>query len=107
MYSRTTLLEFDPLRFEVAETLERFKAVVVPALQVQPGYEGALVLANDDARGMVLTLWTSKEDADAALESGFWAAQVERFVTLYRAPPGREGYEVVYAEMSAVDEERR
>ena len=98
MYSRITLLEFDPVRFNVSETLERFKAVVLPELQDQPGYEGALVLANDEAKGLVLTLWASKEDADAGLATGFWAAQVERFVTLYAAPPGREGYEVVYAE---------
>ena len=98
MYSRITLLEFDPVRFDVSETLERFKTVVLPELQDQPGYEGAIVLANDEAKGLVLTLWASKEDADAGLATGFWAAQVERFVTLYAAPPGREGYEVVHAE---------
>jgi heme-degrading monooxygenase HmoA len=101
VYSRITLLEFDPVRFDVAKTLERFKAIVVPELHEQPGYEGALVLANDEAKGVVVTLWASKEDADAGLASGFWAAQVERFVTLYAAPPGREGYEVVYAETPA------
>ena len=99
MYSRITLLEFDPVRFNVSETLERFKAAVLPELRDQPGFEGALVLANDEAKGLVLTLWASKEDADAGLATGFWDAQVERFVTLYAAPPGREGYEVVYAEM--------
>ena len=57
MYSRITLLEFDPLRFDVADTLERFKELVLPELQEQPGYEGALVLANQEAKGLVLTLW--------------------------------------------------
>ena len=98
MYSRITLLELDPVRFDVAEALERFEAVVLPALQEQRGYEGAIVLANDEAKGMVLTLWESEEAADAGLASGFWAAQVGQFVTLFRAPPGREGYDVVYAE---------
>lgn len=98
MYSRVTLLEFDPIRFDVGATLQQFEELVLPELQTQPGYEGALVLANDDAKGMVLTLWASKEDADVGLASGFWAAQVERFVTLFAAPPGREGYEVVYAD---------
>jgi heme-degrading monooxygenase HmoA len=102
VYSRVTLLEFDPVRFDVAATLERFQELVLPELQQQPGYEGALVLANDDARGMVLTLWASKDDADAGLASGFWAAQVERFVTLFAAPAGREGYDVVYAETPTV-----
>ena len=99
MYARVTLLEFDPVRFDVGAALERVDELVVPELQAQPGYAGALVLANDEARGMVLTLWGSKEDADAGLATGFWAAQVERFVTLLASPAGREGYEVVYAEM--------
>jgi heme-degrading monooxygenase HmoA len=101
MYSRVTLLEFDPLRFDLAEALERFHQLVLPELRRQPGYEGAYLLANDEAKGAVMTLWTSKEDADAALKSGFWAAQVERFVTLFATPPGREGYEVVFAEAPA------
>jgi heme-degrading monooxygenase HmoA len=98
VYSRVTLLEFDPVRFDVDETLDRFKELVLPELRSQPGFEGALVLANDDAKGLVLTLWASREDADAGLATGFWATQVERFVTLFAAPAGREGYEVVYAE---------
>jgi heme-degrading monooxygenase HmoA len=99
VYSRITLLEFDPLRFDVTETLERFKELVVPDLQEQPGYQGALVLANQDAKGLVLTMWDSQEDADAALASGFWAVQVERFVTLFAAPPDRAGYDVVFADL--------
>ena len=102
MFSRITLLEFDPVRFDVAATLERFEALVLPPLQEQPGYEGALVLANEEAKGLVLTLWESREDADAGLASGFWAAQVERFVTLFAAAPGREGYDVVYSDLPAV-----
>ena len=99
MYSRITLLEFDPLRFDVADTLERFKELVLPELQEQSGYEGALVLANEEAKGLVLTLWESEAHADAALASGFWAAQVERFVTLFAETPGRAGYDVVFADM--------
>ena len=99
MYVRSTLLEFDPVRFEVAAALEEFEEGVVPELQEQPGYRGALVLANDDAKGMVLTFWASKEDADAGLASGFWAAQVSRFVAVLAAPPGREGYDVVHSEL--------
>ncbi len=99
MYSRITLLEFDPLRFDVAETLERFKELVLPELEEQPGYGGALVLANEEAKGLVLTMWDLREDADAALASGFWTAQVERFVTLFAAAPGRAGYDVVFADL--------
>lgn len=103
MYSRVTLLEFDPVRFDVDDALDRFKALVLPELHEHPGFEGSIVLANEEAKGLVLTLWASKEDADAGLASGFWAAQVARFVTLFAAPAGREGYEVVYAETPALE----
>jgi heme-degrading monooxygenase HmoA len=99
MYSRVTLLEFDALRFDVGEALERFQELVLPELRAQPGYEGVLVLTNAEAKGLVVTLWASEEDADAGLASGFWAAQIERFVTVFAAPPGREGYEVVFTEL--------
>jgi heme-degrading monooxygenase HmoA len=102
VYSRITLLELDPIRFDVDDAVARLEALVVPALQEQPGYEGAIVLANDDAKGIVITLWATREAADAGLASGFWAAQVGRFATLFRAAPGREGYDVVYADTPLV-----
>ena len=102
MYSRVTLLEFDALRFDVSEALERFQELVLPELRAQSGYEGVFVLANDEAKGLVMTLWASKEDADDALASGFWAAQIEQFVTRFAAPPGREGYELVFSETPAL-----
>ena len=37
MYSRVTLLEFDPVRFDVDDALDRFKESVLPELQEQPG----------------------------------------------------------------------
>jgi hypothetical protein len=98
VYARVTLLEFDPVRFDVTAELDRFEESVLPALETQAGYDGALVLANDDARGVVVTLWTTKEDAERALAGGFWDSQVEQFVTVLASPPGRDGYDVVYAD---------
>ena len=97
MYSRITLLEFDPVRFDVGDALVRFEASVVPALQEQRGTK-ARSCSPTTTRRMVVTLWASREAADDALASGFWAAQVEQFVTLFRSPPGRDGYDVVYME---------
>jgi heme-degrading monooxygenase HmoA len=98
MYSRITLLELDPLRFDVAAALERFQELVLPELREQRGYEGVYLLASPEAKGVVITLWETEEDAESALTRGFYAAQLEKFVTLFRAPPGRESYEVVFAE---------
>ena len=50
----------------------------------------------------MLTFWSSEEDAAAGVESGFYDEQVRKFVTIYRALPGRETYEIVLAEAPAV-----
>ncbi len=101
MYSRVTLFELDPLRFDLDFAVERFREAVLPELRVQPGYEGVYVLVTPEGRGLVLSLWTSEEAAEAGLRSGFYAAQLDKFVTIFRAPPGRESYEVLVADAPA------
>jgi hypothetical protein len=46
---------------------------------------------------MIITVWETEEAVAAS--AGLAARQVERFATLYAAPPGREYYEVLYADM--------
>ena len=69
----------------------------MPALRAQDGYEGCYVLATPEGKALVLTFWSDDEAADAGLAGGrsFYAEQVEKFVTIYRSPPGRETYDVV------------
>ena len=52
---------------------------------------------------LAITFWESEEAAEAGVRgtSSFYAEQVEKFVTLYRSPPGRESYEVVVADAPA------
>jgi len=50
----------------------------------------------------VLTFWESEEAATAGLASGYYTEQLEKFVTFFRAPPGRETYEVALAEAPCV-----
>ena len=102
MYARVTLFELDTVRFGVDAAVERFNETVLPALREQPGYEGVFVLANPDGKGLVLALWESEQEAEAALGSGFYDEQVDRFVAVFRAPPGREGYDVVVADAPAL-----
>jgi heme-degrading monooxygenase HmoA len=73
---------------------------VVPALREQDGYEGVYVLISPEGQALALTFWTDEEAAEAGIAGGrsFYAEQVEKFVTIYRAPPGRETYDVVLAE---------
>jgi heme-degrading monooxygenase HmoA len=100
MYSRVTLLEIDTMRSDVSEAAALFEANVMPQLREQEGFVGAVVLATPEGKGMVITVW---ETEDAVEASAYLAAsQVERFATLYAAPPGREYYEVLYADMPEI-----
>jgi len=78
----------------------RFTDDVLPELREQEGYEGVLVLTTPEGKGMVVSFWDTLEAAAAA--AAFAAAAVERFVTLYSATPGREHYEVAFADLPIV-----
>lgn len=100
MYSRVTLLEIDTLRVEVEDVLRRFETEILPRVREMPGYEGVAVLVTPEGKGMIVSFWESEEAVEAS--AGLAASAVEEFVTLYRAPPGREHYRVAYAEMPRV-----
>jgi heme-degrading monooxygenase HmoA len=103
MIARVTMADIDPVRMGIDDAIEVFRESVLPALHEQPGYEGVYVLVTPDGQSLVLTFWDSEDEADAGLEGSrsFYAEQVEKFVTLYKAPPGREHYQVVLAEAPA------
>lgn len=96
MYARVTLLEIDTMRVDVAEAVELFRAAVQPGLAALPGYEGSTVLATPEGKGMILTYWATEADVRSA--ASFATDALERYVTLFTSPPGREQYEVVLAD---------
>ena len=102
MYSRVTLVEIDLVRSSVDEALDVYREKVVPLLHEQEGFEGVVLMANDDGKGLVVSLWETAEQAQANVETGFYPEALAQFVTLFGAPPGRERYEVVYADVPAV-----
>jgi heme-degrading monooxygenase HmoA len=83
----------------VEQALERYKALVLPDLRLQPGYQGLYVLLNPEGKGLLMTLWDSEEAADAGIKSGYYDRQVAKLITLFKEPPGREHYQVVYSEL--------
>jgi hypothetical protein len=97
MYSRVTLLEVDTVRTDVDEALEAYKSDVLPALREQPGYQGAFVLLNPEGQGLILSLWEGEEDMAAS--AGIAGEALDRFATIFRAPPGRQSYEVRLADI--------
>lgn len=92
MYARVTQLEIDTLRVAVDDALEVFETEVLPDLRAQPGYRGVYVLATQDGRGVLMSLWDTADQADAS--GGAYAETLERYLTLFKAPPGREHYQV-------------
>ena len=100
MYSRVTLLEIDILRTGIDEALGLFTEHVLPGLREQEGYEGVLVLTTPEGRGMIVSFWETESDANAA--SAFATGTLERYVMLFSAPPGREHYEVAFADLPIV-----
>lgn len=99
MYARTTLLEIDTVRISMQEALQLFEEQVLPGLEEQEGYRGVFVLTTPEGRGMIMSLWDSDEAAASA--GAFATGALERHMMLFRAPPGREIYEVVIAEAPA------
>jgi hypothetical protein len=99
MYARATLLEIDTVRSDRDTAVAAFRAEVLPAVQAQPGYRGVLVLSTPEGKGLIVSLWDTAAAADAS--GGFYAETIERFVTLFRSPPGRERYEVTLMDLPA------
>lgn len=95
MFARVTQFDVDTVAISVEAALQRFKELVLPELRGQPGYEGALLMRTPEGKGMLLTYWANEAAAVATLDSGFYAAQIGKFLTFYRQPPGRGHYEVV------------
>jgi hypothetical protein len=103
MVARVTNAEIDFVRMSLEEAVDIFRDSVVEALREQDGYEGALVLVAPQGQALALTLWRDDDAANAGLEGGrsFYAEQLEKFVTIYRAAPGRETYDVVVEDFPA------
>jgi heme-degrading monooxygenase HmoA len=102
MVARVTLAEVDAVRMSIEDALELFRTSVMPALEAQDGYEGCYVLTTPEGKALVVTFWRDEDAAEAGLASGRYAQQVQKFVTLFRSPPGRETYEVGIADAPAL-----
>ena len=98
MFARVTLMEIDTLKISVDAALERFRELIVPEMRKQEGYKGAYLLRTPAGRALLMTLWESEEAAVAGVESGYYDRQLAEFIAVFRAPLGREHYEVVFVE---------
>ena len=99
MFSRVTQLEIDSLRIDIDDAVAIYRDEVVPMLEDQPGYEGAYVFTSPSGQALLITFWDSEE---GAAETPFYSDALARYVTLFRAAPGRESYEVKFADAPSV-----
>jgi heme-degrading monooxygenase HmoA len=98
MHARVTAFDIDLVRISIDDALQRFKDLILPAVRRQPGYEGCYILNTGEGKGLLISLWSTAEAAEAGVASGYYQEQIRQFLTFYRQPPGREHYEVIFAE---------
>ena len=101
MYARVTQLEVDTVRVDMTEAVELFRNDILPDLRDRPGYRGVYVLATPAGQGVLVSLWDTEAQADASTDGGAYTETLERYMTLFKAPPGRGRYEVVVADVPA------
>ena len=99
MFARLTQLEIDTVRIDTDSAVDIFRTEVLVELRNQPGYAGVLVLATQDGLGALVSFWDTAESADVDAVGGFYSGVLERYLTLFRSPPGRGRYEVALAEL--------
>jgi len=104
MYARVTQLEIDTTRASVAGAVALFQRDVLPELQAQVGYRGLYVLTTPEGQAALVSFWDTAAQADATAGRGFYAETLERYLTLFAAPPGRERYEVVLSDAPVFDQ---
>lgn len=101
MFARLTLLEIDATRIDPDAAVELFRNEVLPQVRLLPGYIGVLVMKTPTGGGAIVSLWETEEAAEASAPTGFYPQVLERYMTIFAAPPGRERYEVAFAELPA------
>jgi heme-degrading monooxygenase HmoA len=99
MFARVTLVEIDTVRIDMDSAVEVFRANVLPEVRKQPGYAGVLVMTTPEGNGAIVSFWDTADDADATAGAGFYSDVLQRHMTMFKSPPGRERYEVRVVEL--------
>jgi hypothetical protein len=56
------------------------------------------VLATPDGKGLLMSLWETEEQGEVEGDHGYYEHELGRFTTIFRCPPGREEYEVLFVD---------
>jgi heme-degrading monooxygenase HmoA len=94
MFARLTIIQVKIDRIDEASKL--FEESVVPMFKSQQGYQGGFFLADrKSGKCICVSLWDSEKDAICNEQSLSYQEQLVKFMELFKAPPFREGYEVL------------
>lgn len=94
MFARLTTRQINMKRMD--EFIKRYRESVVPAAKSQKGYRGIfLFMDRKTGNSVSISLWEREEDAVANEQSRYYQEQIAKFITFYKKPPIREGFEVV------------
>jgi len=94
MFARVTTLH---VRTDaIDEVIKIFTESVVPAAQSQKGFKRIFVfLDRETGKTHSIALWENQEDAVANEKSLYYQEQLTKFLPFYKAPPVKEGFEVI------------
>ena len=82
-------------RGTMAEAISIYAESIVPAMQYQPGFEGANLMINEDTDTAVsTTYWETKTAMLASEASGYLQGRLAQIGELLTAPPANSHYEV-------------
>jgi len=95
MHARITFAKARPDARDEAARI--WSESVLPTVKQQKGNQGADLCFCEDPvdEAIAITLWESKEDADAGVASGQYQENVQKFAQLFTSPPELKSYEVV------------
>ena len=94
MYARVTLAQLQPGKID--ELTQFLRDNVIPAAQQYQGFNGLLLLTDDNTnKGIAVALWETEADMAASEGSdGYYTVQLARGAHFFAAPPVRETYQV-------------
>ena len=93
MHARVTYMSIRPGSLEEVKRI--YRESVMPAAEMQDGFMGAMILADDGGEfGISLTFWDSHDSATAAEANGYYQEQIAKFAHVLAGAPARELYNV-------------
>jgi quinol monooxygenase YgiN len=93
MYARVVTIQIQPSK--VDEAIRIYQDSVVPSAKQQKGCKSIWLLTDrKSGKGISVGLWETEADMTASETSGYLAAQLAKFGSLFTAPPITEHYEV-------------